>query len=78
MVEVEMKHLLQEGFDHQEEIERLRSGRLRRGVDKKMSMSTGTVRPGFCLAGMQTEGPEVSTVGVMTDVTYMQVVRETT
>ena len=78
VVDVEMKRLLQEGFDLREEIERLRAGKVARGVDKGTRMSTVAVRPRFCLAGVQTEGTEVSTVRVMTDVTNVQVVRKTT
>ena len=47
-------------------------------MDKGTRMSTGAVRPGFYLLGVQTEGVDVSTVGVMTDLTNVQVVRETT
>ena len=78
VVDVEMKRLLQEGFDLRDEIERLKLGKVARGVDKGTRMSTVAVRPGFCLAGVQTEGAEVSTVGVMTDVTNVLVVRKTT
>ena len=61
-----------------------------RGVDKGTRMSTGVVRPSFCLSGVQTEGVgmsavgvitervEVSTLGVIIDVSYVQVVRKTT
>ena len=49
-----------------------------RGVDKGTRMLTGAVCPGFCLAGVQTDGVEVSTIGVMTDVTNVQIVPNTT
>ena len=75
---VEMKRLLQEGFDLRNKIERLKSGKVARGVDKGTRMSTEAVRPSFCLAGVQTEVAEVSTIGVMTDVINVQVVRKTT
>ena len=78
VVDEEMKRLLQEGFDLREEIGRMKSGKVARGVDKGTRMSTVAVRPGFCLAGVQMEGVEIGTVGVMTDVTNVQVVRKTT
>ena len=49
-----------------------------KGVNKGTRMLTGAVRPGFWLARVQTERVEVSTVGVMTDMTNVQVVRKTT
>ena len=78
--ETEMRRLLQEGFDLRGEIDRLRKGKVRRGKDQ----GVGTARlfgmaPVDCVpVGVQTEGPEWSTVGVMTDVSRVQVVRETT
>ena len=90
MVDVEIKGLLQEGFDFWDEIEHLKSEKVARGVDKGTQMSMEAVRPGFCLAGVQTEGVgvsavvvmtegvEVSTIVVMTDVTNVQVVPKTT
>ena len=89
VVNVEMKRLLPEGFDLRDEIEQLKAGKVARGVDKGTRMSTVAVRPVFCLAGVQTEWEgacagvqtdlaAVSTVGVMTDVTNVQVVRKTT
>ena len=84
-----MKRLLQEGFDPRDEIDRLKSEKVARGIDKGTRMSVVAVHPGFCLAGVQTVGvevcawvqmvgAEVSTVGVMTDVTNVQVVQKTT
>ena len=78
MMDVEMKHLLQEGFDLREKIDCLKFGKVASGVHKWTRMSTVAVRPGFCLAGVQTDRVEVNTVGVMTEVTNMQVVQETT
>ena len=66
------------GFNLWDEIEHLKFGKVARGVDKGTWMSTGVVRPGFYLAGVQTEGAKVSTVGVMTNVMNVQVVRKTT
>ena len=66
VVDVEMKRLLQEGFDLRDKIERLRSGKVARGVDKGTRMSTVAVRPGFCLAGVQTDGVDVCSVGAAT------------
>ena len=76
VVDVEVECLLEEGFDLWAEIDHLKSGKVAWGVDKGTRMSTGAVHRGFCQAGVQTEGVEVSTVGVMTDVTNVQVVWE--
>ena len=68
VVDVEMKRLLQEGFDLRDEIERLKSGKVARGVDKGTRMAAEALRPGFCLAGVQTDRVGVCTIGVVTDV----------
>ena len=73
-----MKRLLQEGFDLQDEIDRLRLGKVARGVDKGTKMLMHPGRPGFCLAGVQIEETEVSSIGVMTDMMNVQVVLRTT
>ena len=52
VVDVEMKRLLQEGFDLCAEIDRLKSGKVARGVDKGTRMSVGAIGAGFCLAGV--------------------------
>ena len=80
VVEKEMKRLLQEGFDLRGEIDRLKKGRVVQGRDKEVCTARlfGVVPVDRIPVGVQTEGPEVSTVGVMTDVSHVQVVRETT
>ena len=55
-MDVEMKCLLQEGFDLWDEVERLKLGKVASGVDKGTRMSTVAVRPSFCLTGVQTDG----------------------
>ena len=78
IMEKEMKRLLQEGFDLQAEIERLKSGKVSRGRDKGTRMPAVPPPPVLVGVGVQVEVPWVSTVSVQTDVSLLQVVRETT
>ena len=74
----EMERLLVEGFDLKAEIERLKSGKVLRGKDKGTRMTVVPPTPVVVEVGVQAEVPEVSTVSVQTDVSRVQVVRETT
>ena len=74
----EMERLLQEGFDLRAEIERLKSGKVLKGKDTGTRMPAVPPPPILVGVGVQAAVPEVSTVGVQTDVSYVQVVRETT
>ena len=70
--------LLQEGFDLRAEIERLKSGKVLKGKDKGTRMPAVRPPPELVEVGVQAAVPGVSTVGVQTDVSHVQVVRETT
>ena len=74
----EMVRLLQEGFDLRAEIEHLKSGKVLREKDKGTWMPVVPPPPLLVGVGVQAEVPEVGTVGVQTDVSRVQVVRETT
>ena len=74
----EHEWLLQEGFDLRAEIERLKSGKIMRGKDKGTRMPTLPPPVEVVGVGVQAEMPGVSTVSVQTDVSHVQVVRETT
>ena len=74
----EMERLLQEGFDLRAEIERLKSGKVLKGKDKGTRMPAMPPPPILVGVGVQAVVPEVSTVDVQTDVSRVQVVRETT
>ena len=78
IVEKEMKRLLQEGFDLQAVIERLKSEKVSQRKDKGTRMRA--MPPPLVLVGVgvQVEVPGESTVGVQTDVSRVQVVCETT
>ena len=79
IVEKEMKRLLVEGFDLRDEIDRLKKGKVARGKDKGVGPTLFGFAPVDRFSeGVQTVGAEVSTVGVQTDVSRVQVVRETT
>ena len=74
----EMERLLQEGFDLRAEVERLKSGKVLKGKDKGTRMPAMPPPPILVGVGMQAVVPEVSTVSVQTDVSCVQIVRETT
>ena len=75
----EMERLLQEGFDLKDEIDRLKKGKVARGKDKGVGTTLfGSPPIDRSSSGVQTVGAEVSTVSVQTDVSRVQVVRETT
>ena len=74
----EMEQLLVEGFDLRAEIERLKSGKVLKGKDKGTRMPAVPPPPELVEVGVQVAVPGVSTVGVQTDVSRVQVVRETT
>ena len=74
----EMERLLQEGFDLREMIGRLKSGKVLKGNDKGTRMPALPPPVEMVGVGVQAEVPGVSTVGVQTDVSRVQVVRETT
>ena len=76
--DTEMERLLQEGFDLLVEVERLKSGKVLKGKDKGTRMPAVPPHPVLVGVGVQAVVPEVSTVGVQTDVSRVQVVRETT
>ena len=78
IVQKEMERLLQEGFDLRAEVERLKSGKVLKGKDKKTRMPAVPPPPELVEVGVQVAVPGVSTVGVQTDVCRVQVVRETT
>ena len=78
IVNKEMERLLQEGFDLKAEVERLKSGKVLKGKDKGMRMPAVPPPPVLVGVGVQVVVPVVSTVGVQTDVSSVQVVRETT
>ena len=78
IVNTEMERLLQEGFDLKGEIERLKSGKVLKGKDKGTRMPVVPPPPEVVEVGIQAEVPGVSTVGSQTDVSRVQVVRETT
>ena len=78
IVNKEMERLLQEGFDLRAEVERLKSGKVLRGKGKGTSMPAVPPPPGLVVVGVQVAVPGVSTVGMQTDVSRVQVVRETT
>lgn len=75
-----MKSLLQEEFDLRDEIDRLEKGKVLRGKDKVVGMAKlFEIAPvDHMPVGLQTDGPEMSTVRLMTDISRMQVVCETT
>ena len=74
----EHEWLLQEGFDLRVEIERFKSGKILRGKDKGTRIPALPPPVEMVGVGVQAELPGVSTVGVQTDVSRVQVVRETT
>ena len=75
----EMETLLQEGFDLRDEIDRLKKGKVARERDKGVGPTLfGSPPVDWYSEGVQTVGAEVCTVGVQTDVSRVQVVRETT
>ena len=78
IVNKEMERLLQEGFDLRAEIECLKSGKILKGKDKETRMPVVPPPSEVVEVGVQVEVPEVSTVGLQTDVSRVQVVRETT
>ena len=79
IVGTEMERLLQEGFDLKDEIDRLKKGKVAQGKDKGVGPTLfGSPPVDQYSEGVQTVGAEVSTVGVQTDVSRVQVVRETT
>ena len=79
VMEKEMKRLLQEGFDLLGEIDHLKKEKVARGNDKWVGPTLFESAPiDRYSEGMQMVGPEVSTVGLQTDVSRVQVVRETT
>ena len=79
IVQKEMERLLQEGFDLKDEIDHLKKGKVARGKDKGVGPTLFGFSPVDRFSeGVQTVGAEVSTVGVQTDVSRVQVVRETT
>ena len=74
----EMEWLLQERFDLRAEIERRKSGKVFKGKDKGTKMPAVPPPPILVGVGVQTVAPELSAVSVQTDVSRVQVVRETT
>ena len=70
--------MLQEGFDLGAEIERLKSGKVLKGKDKGTVMPVVPPPPLLVWVGVQAEEPDVSTVGLQTDVSRVQVVHEIT
>ena len=62
----------------QKEVERLVAGKVLNGKDKETRMPAPP-EPSVCVgSGVQTESAEVSMVGIQTDISRVQVVRETT
>ena len=79
IVEREMRRLLEEGFALRGEIDRLKKGKVARGRDKGVGPTLfGSPPVDRYSSGVQTVGAEGSTVSVQTDVSCVQVVRETT
>ena len=79
IVEKEMRRLLEEGFALRGEIDRLKKGKVVRGRHKGVGPTLfGSPPVDQYSSGVQTVGAEVSTVSVQTDVSRVQVVRETT
>ena len=64
----EMERLLQEGFDLRVQIKRLKSGKVLTGKDKGTRMPVVPPPPVWVGVGVPVVVPEVSTVGVQTDV----------
>ena len=62
----------------QKEVERLAAGKVLNGRDKGTRMPAPPVPPVCVGSGVQTESAGVSVVGVQTDISRVQVVRETT
>ena len=62
----------------EKEVERLVAGRVLNRKDKGTRMPAPPVPPVCVGSGMQTESAEVSVVGVQTDISRVQVVREMT